>query len=148
MTRAIVLDAGPLGLATNPKRSSLNLACAEWVQTRILARDRVVIPEIADYEVRRELVRANKTAGLARLDGLIQTVTYLPITTEAMRLAAVLWAQCRQQGMPAADDKELDADVILAAQARLLSADSVVIATTNVGHLGRLAHAQVWQSIL
>ena len=57
------------------------------------------MPEIADYEVRRELLRANKREGLARLDALVGLLEYLPITTAAMRQAALFWAQARQQGV-------------------------------------------------
>ena len=107
----------------------------------------VLIPEIADYEVRRELLRANKARGLARLDALAGLLEYLPLTTAAMRQAAVFWAQARQQGRPTADDKALDGDVILAAQAMTLGAADVVIATTNVGHLSRFAPAALWPDI-
>jgi predicted nucleic acid-binding protein len=105
------------------------------------------VPEIADYEVRRELLRANKVRGLARLDALADLLEYLPLTTAAMRQAAVLWAQARQQGRPTADDKALDGDVILAAQAITLGTTEVVIATTNVGHLSRFAPAALWPDI-
>jgi hypothetical protein len=53
-------------------------------------------------------------------DGLARLLEYLPLTTAAMRQAAVFWAQGRQQGQPTADDKALDGDVILAAQAMTL----------------------------
>lgn len=46
--------------------------------------------------------------------------------------------------MPTADDKELDGDVILAAQAE--QADALV-ATENVGHLSRFVDAQAWRDI-
>ena len=49
---------------------------------------RVLVPEIADYEVRRELRRANKARGLARLDALAALLEYLRLTTTAMRQAA------------------------------------------------------------
>jgi hypothetical protein len=55
----------------------------------------VIVPEIADYEVRRELLRAKKERGLARLDALASRLKYLPITTAAMRQAAVFWAEAR-----------------------------------------------------
>jgi hypothetical protein len=72
----------------------------------------------------------------------------LRLTTVTMRRAAEFWAQLRGQGTPTADDKALDGDVILAAQAALLSAQGdVVIATTNVGHLSRLVPADLWQNI-
>jgi hypothetical protein len=64
-----------------------------------------------------------------------------------MRKAAELWAQVRQQGRPTADPKELDGDVILAAQTLLLGTPDVVVATTNVGHLARYVNAKHWQEV-
>jgi len=112
------------------------------------AGDRVVLPEIADYEVRRELLRANKAPGLQRLDALANAVEYFPITTAAMRKAAEFWAAARQQGQPTASDPALDADVILAAQAVTIGASDVVIATTNVGHLSRFTRAALWRELV
>ena len=81
----MLLDAGPLGLVTNPKRSRQSIACAQWLQALVARGIRVLVPEIADYEVRREMLRANKERGLARLDALASQLEYLPITTAAMR---------------------------------------------------------------
>ena len=117
MSTTVLLDAGPLGLVTNPRASQESLACSQWMELLLLNGIRVAIPEIADYEIRRELLRANKTRGLERLDALKETIEYIPITTSVMLKAAEFWAQARQQGRPTADDKALDADVILAAQA-------------------------------
>ena len=147
MDRVIVLDAGPLGLISNPKQTSLNLDCVRWLQDQMDLGRRILLPEIADYEVRRELSRGKKARGLDRLNGLAQTLEYLPITTAAMRKAAELWALARQEGRPTADSKSLDADVILAAQAFTLDAADRVIATTNVGHLRRYVPAGLWQNI-
>lgn len=61
MSRVIVLDAGSLGLITNPKLSAQSEVCARWLQTHITSGSRTIIPQISDYEVRRELLRANKT---------------------------------------------------------------------------------------
>jgi predicted nucleic acid-binding protein len=143
----IILDTGPLGLVTNPKLSAQSVACAQWLQSHITAGSRAIIPEIADYEVRRELLRANKSKGIARLDDLAKILEYLPINTTAMRQAAQLWAQARQQGQPTAGDKTIDGDMILVAQAINLGVLDVVIATTNVGHLSRFVAAELWQSI-
>lgn len=145
--RAVFLDAGPLGLVTNPNRSAQSIACAQWLQGLIKAGVRVVVPEIADYEVRRELLRAHKPKGVAQLDALVQLLEYIPITTMAMRQAALFWAQARQQGQPTASDKAIDADVILAAQAVTLVEADVIIATTNVGHLSRFVEADIWPNI-
>jgi predicted nucleic acid-binding protein len=147
VSQVIILDTGPLGLVTNPKLSAESIACAQWLQTHVTAGNRVIIPEIADYEVRRELLRANKIKGIARLEDLSRFLEYLPITTIAMRQAAQFWAQARQQGQPTAGDKTIDGDMILVAQAMTLAVPNVVIATTNVGHLSRFVAAELWQSI-
>jgi predicted nucleic acid-binding protein len=149
VTRLILLDSGPLGMVTNPAASASAEACSRWMEARLIERTRVVVPEMTDYEVRRELLRANKSAGLARLDALKNSIGYVPITTEAMVMAAGFWADARRRGRPTADDRALDADVILAAQATLLASDEVevIIATTNVGHLSRYARAQKWEEI-
>lgn len=147
MSRTVVLDAGPLGLVTNPKNSPQSLACAEWLQALVASGTQVILPEISDYEVRRELLRAQKLTGIGRLDALAGLLRYLPITTTAVRQAAVLWAKTRQQGQPTAGDKALDGDVILAGQALTLDASDVVVATTNVGHLSRFVPADLWQNI-
>ena len=146
-SRVIVLDAGPLGLVTNPNLSAESVACAQWLQVHITGGNRVITPEIADYEVRRELLRASKTKGIARLDDLAKFLEYLPITTVAMRQTAQLWAQARQQGQPTAGDKTIDGDMILVAQAMTLAISDIVIATTNVGHLSKFIVAELWQNI-
>ena len=108
-----------------------------------------MIPEIADYEVRRELLRAGKDRGLGRLDALRGMLEYAPITTTAMLKAAEFWAAARRMGRQSADDASLDADMILVAQARALvsSGDETVIATTNVRHLALFASARMWREI-
>ena len=145
----VVLDTGPLGLVSNPKASADNDACRQWLDTLVAQGRRVVVPEIADYEVRRELLRAGKSGGIVRLDRVKAALEYVPITTPAMLLAADLWAQVRQQGQPTADIHAIDGDVILAAQALALGvpAADLVIATVNVGHLARFLTAQRWQDI-
>jgi hypothetical protein len=64
VSRVIVLDTAPLGLVTNPKLSAESVACDQWLQAYITLGNRVLIPEIADYEVRRELLRKNKMKGV------------------------------------------------------------------------------------
>ncbi len=109
----------------------------------------MAIPEISDYEVRRELLRAGLLKSLHRLDSLKQTLDYIPIQTDTMLLAAELWAEARRRGQPTADAKALDGDVILSAQARLLGSEEteVIVATTNVAHLAQFVTASDWQSI-
>ena len=94
----VLLDSGPLGLVTNPSGSLQALQSKQWLQFLLSSGYRVLILEIADYEVRRELLRANKLKGIQRLDNLKAAIGYLPITTETMLKAAEFWAESRQQG--------------------------------------------------
>ena len=146
----VLLDAGPLGMITNPKSSPENEACKNWLAALAYRGAEIVIPEIVDYEVRRELIRADKQRGLARLDALKGILRYAPITTQAMLQAAEFWAAARKVGRQSADDTSLDADVILASQAETLlrEGDEAVIATTNVRHLSLFATARLWQEIV
>lgn len=145
----VLLDAGPLGMITNPRSSPENEACKNWLASVASSGMEVMIPEIADYEVRRELLRAGKEKGIGRLDALKTLLAYAPITTSVMLRAAEFWASARKIGRQSADDTSLDADMILAAQAATLGGDrdEVVIATTNVRHLDLFASAHIWREI-
>ena len=151
MTWLVVLDAGPLGLVTNPRAEPDALRCQRWLKQLLLDGARVGVTEIADYEVRRELIRARKAAGLARLEALVGMagVTYVPVSTASMRLAAEFWARARQGGRPTADPHALDCDVILAAQTELLrrQGEDAVVATTNLRHLSLFVPAAEWWTI-
>jgi predicted nucleic acid-binding protein len=146
VSAAVVLDATPLGLLAHPRNPPAVAACRQWVADLSAAGRRVIVPEIADYEVRRELIRLGSQNGLINLDQLGARLEYLPLSTVAMRLAAELWAQARSVGRPTSADPALDADVILAAQAITLST-AIVVATGNPGHLRRFVTAELWSNI-
>ncbi len=57
MSTVILPDSGPLGLLTNPKSSSETRECNPWLAGLLQRGIEVRIPEIADYEVRHELLR-------------------------------------------------------------------------------------------
>ncbi|MBD1906170.1 nucleic acid-binding protein [Funiculus sociatus GB2-A5] len=149
MSRVVLLDAGPVGMVTNPRATALCRECRLWLDSLEPRGYDVMLPEIADYEVRRELLRASKVAGIRQLDQLKSLIIYLPITTQVMLKAAELWAEARRAGRPTADPNALDGDVILAAQAILVAneGNEVVIATTNVGHLSQFVDAREWRLI-
>jgi predicted nucleic acid-binding protein len=148
VSRVIVLDAAPLGLLCAPvKKGGAAAECSRWLAGLLSAGAQVVVPEIADYEVRRELIRAGKASSIGRLDALAGALTYLPLSTAAMRKAAELWAAVRKAGKPTASDKAIDGDVILAAQALALGVPAFVVATTNVGHLSRFVPAEDWKTV-
>jgi len=145
----VLLDSGPTGLASNPRVSDEASRCKAWLRALLVAGVRVMVPEIIDYEVRRELLRAGKARGIATLDGLGRDLGMLPVSGAVLLEAARLWAEARRQGIPTADDKGLDVDVILASTAILAARDGigVVVATGNVGHLGRFCDAREWGRI-
>jgi predicted nucleic acid-binding protein len=129
-------------MISHPRR---NREIADWLVVRLRAGVEIIIPEIAGYEVRRELLRAGKRKGLERLDHLKRELTYLPLDSATMLRAAEFWANARNQGQPTADPKELDCDVILAAQAERATA---IVATENVGHLSLFVDARHWRTII
>lgn len=141
MNRAIVLDAGPLGMIAHPRP---NPEIETWLSQFLNAGTQVILPEITDYEVRRSFLLEGLAESVARLDLLKTTLTYWPIDTSAMRRAAELWARTRRTHQPTAHPQALDADVILAAQAE--QADAIV-ATDNVGHLSHFVEARRWKDI-
>lgn len=150
MNTIVLLDTGPLGMVTHPHGNDGNRAVTVWLSGLLKAGVDVRIPEIADYELRRELIRANELKSVERLDELESRLTYEARTTRAIRRAAQIWAEARNKGQPTASPEALDGDVILAAQARTLETPSirVTIATTNVGHLSRFASALQWSDCL
>jgi predicted nucleic acid-binding protein len=151
MSRCLLLDTGPLGMVTNPKASGITLQCQLWLEAQVRQGTVILIPEIADYEVRRELLRIGKQRSIRQLDQMKAVFEYIPLTTTMILKAAELWAIARQTGQPTADPNALDGDVILAAQAIEIAQQrqqNMTIATTNVGHLSRFTTAQHWQDIL
>lgn len=148
--RLVVLDTGVLGMVSNPRGKPAALRCRQWVKDLAAAGVRVVVPAIADYEVRRELIRDGATTGLDRLDRVKATLEFAPITEDVMDRAAELWARSRNAGTPTGPDAALDGDAILAATALLAAGpgDLVVVATDNVGHLAQFVDARPWEKIL
>ena len=150
----ILLDTGPLGTLTNPNLTRKTREIRDWMRSHLLDGVGFLLPEIADYELRRNLILENLTAAIGILDGFKHRMVYLPLTTETMQKAAEMWADVRRQGLPTAPEEALDGDVILAAQAHIASAgtEEIVIATINVGHLARFDTATVtareWSDII
>lgn len=141
MISVVVLDSGPLGMIAHPRP---NRDIIEWLNRLLAAGATVIVAEVIDYEVRRNLLLHGLTASVARLDQLKRSLSYLPLNTDVMLSAAELWADARRQHQPTADPKELDIDVILAAQARQVGG---VVVTDNVGHLSRFVDARRWQEV-
>lgn len=142
MTEAIALDSGPLGRLVHPR---LNTSISDWLDIVLAEGTTVYIPEIIDYEVRRGLIAAGMTRSIRRLDEFKDVLFYLPLSTATMLDAANLWAMARQLGKSVADPKELDGDVILAAQARQAGA---TVISENIGHLSVFVEARDWRDVM
>jgi predicted nucleic acid-binding protein len=110
-----------------------------------------MVPAIIYYELKRELLRAGKTFGITRLDAFTAAASgrYLPLSDEALRLGAELWALSRQSGKPTSDPRELDVDVLLAAQALSFgpSTSEITVVTGNAKHLSQFVDSRHWRDI-
>jgi predicted nucleic acid-binding protein len=151
----IFIDSGILGLLANPNKKGEAADCEQWLLGLLSRGVFVLTSDICDYEVRRNLILESRKKpsinSVASLNELKDLVTFLPLNNEVMLEAANLWAEARIQGIPTADDKSLDADIIICAQFKLLEKEYpgryIVIATTNVKHLSRFTEAKEWQVI-
>ncbi|MBI3268341.1 MAG: nucleic acid-binding protein [Planctomycetes bacterium] len=151
----LVLDTGVLGLLCHSSAEQ-SRPVAAWLSAILdPARaggeeHRVILPEIADYELRRKLLQLSLRAGglttpsLERLDQLGTWLDYLPIRTETLRRAAALWARARHDGRPTAPNAALDGDMILVAQAE--EAGGTVV-TGNRKHLAPYVLVRDWTEI-
>ena len=158
----VLLDSGPLGLSTHPRASAEALACQSWLRGLTANGHLVLVPEVIDYEHRRELLLRKAVNALARLDIYRANGAFLPVSEAAYLQAAAFWADARRRGIPTADKLALDIDMILCAQAATLvpadfgrggeatsdsPTEAVIVATTNVTHLTPFVDARLWQAI-
>lgn len=140
-----LLDSGPLGLLAYSKPSN-RIALEAWLMNEVAAGAKIWISEVADHEVRRELVRLIQSGKIPanridRLDLLQTLFQYLSVTTAMWRRASEFWAKARCQGLPAASSAALDGDVLIASQAAEISA---TVVTTNAAHIGVWAPVKQW----
>jgi predicted nucleic acid-binding protein len=148
MIRQVFIDTGPLALIvhSNMQRASVKRS-VEWLKRLLENGVEIYVPEICDYELRRELIHMGFEKSLEKLDKLKRTVSYAPITTSVMLKAADLWAKARKQGRPSAGDKDLDADMILSAQVLVQGNTKAVVATGNEKHLSLFCDARQWEDV-
>jgi predicted nucleic acid-binding protein len=149
----VFLDTNVLGALVNPSPKSAEVkAMQTWALQLQTGGHLLIVPAIVDYEQRREHIRRAATPSLDALDAFYAAVPdrYLPLTESALKLAAQLWATVRQSGLPTADTKSLDCDILLAAQVLDLNlpAGSYIVATTNTQHLARVISCELWRNII
>ena len=159
----VFIDSGILGLLANPNKKGEAADCEQWLLSLLSKGVSVLTSDICDYEVRRNLIlESRKQPGINSVSSLYELrdlITFLSLTNEVMLEAASLWAEARIQGIPTADNKSLDADIIICAQYKLLEqeypgryiviaiCEAVSFRTTNIKHLSRFAEAKEWQEI-
>lgn len=151
----VFLDSGILGLISSPNERVEVTACQNWVLGLLAKGVYIVSSDICDYEVRRSLLLLEtqqfSKVNLDRLDRWREVIDFLPLTTNVMQTAAQVWADARRRGLPTAELKNIDADMIIVAQWLLLSDEyqgrRITISTTNVKHILPFCDAMVWQEI-
>jgi hypothetical protein len=73
-------------------------------------------------------------------------IGFAEITNEVLDRPAYFWSQARLMGKPTANDKALDADMILSAHTTAIArnGEQVIVPTTNVKHLELFCDARLW----
>ncbi|MBN1606633.1 MAG: hypothetical protein JW940_08360 [Polyangiaceae bacterium] len=92
----ILLDTTPLSNICHPSGHPIQT----WLHTQLTQGTQLIISEVADYEVRRELIRAGKQRSIERLDALKRFLSYAPVNTSTFLRAAELWADARPNSPP------------------------------------------------
>ena len=136
----LLLDTAVLGEICHPRKYDEVRA---WFG-HLVPEHEVLLSEVADYELRRELIRIDARRSLARLDELTRELRYLPVTTATWRAAARLWALLRKSGKATAAEAALDGDVLIAAQA---IAEGALVVTPNTRHFESIVRAATWREI-
>jgi predicted nucleic acid-binding protein len=136
----LLLDTAVVGEICHPRKYDDVRA---WF-ARAAAAHEMLLSEVADYELRRELLRIDSRRSLDRLDELTRELRYIPVTTATWRAAARLWALQRKAGRVTAAEGGLDGDVLIAAQAL---AENAVIVTPNTRHFDSIVRAVTWQEV-
>lgn len=150
MPQPLLLDSSILSCVLRPEIADNGPVATAILQLLEDPRYEILVPEIIDYELRRKLLHMGHHRHQARrwakealilLDELV-SVGYLPLITNTMRLAAMLWTQTRAKGELRGPEEDLDVDVILAAQARQVGGHVV---TANEKHFKHLVGVFDWR---
>jgi predicted nucleic acid-binding protein len=149
----VLLDSNPLSMVTYAVVLPEIGECNEWLEGLLTKGVAVLVPEIIDYELRRELIRTNNRDSIELLNALAADIGYLRLNSDTYLIAAAMWAEVRGRGLETAPPQSIDIDCILAAQARQVSTieDDVRIATVDVDDLSRYdtdrVTAMLWRNI-
>lgn len=148
----LLLDTNVLRRLCHPGRNEqVGAWYRGWINYGLAGGDvEIVISAVADYELRRGYMYALSGSkdirkSLAQLDELCGLWEVQQVSARNLRDAAGLWADARRGGYSTADERAVDWDVIIAAQA--LEKPAVVV-TSNGKHLARYGiDARDWDRI-
>lgn len=155
----VILDSNILTLLVTPLDEKLSEdekltkeihQCTKWFERLLSKGARIIVSDICDYEVRRELIRINSKS-VQELDNLRDLIEFKPVTFAVLEKAAELWAEARYLSQSNKIKENIDLDCILAAQWCLLKEQypgrQVIIATKNIKDFQRVTDCDVWQNI-
>jgi hypothetical protein len=155
----VFLDTNILGLISNKNISFDECQqCKKWFDTLFIRGVRIVTSDLCHYEVMRGLISSSirsaeaapgiRSLELLKADGFLE---FIPVSTEALDLAANLWARAFTSGQTTRDEKDIDIDIIISAQYQILRDEfpgqRVIMATTNLKHLSIFCDAANWRDI-
>lgn len=115
MTSKIMLDTNVIARICHPTKYR---EVQDWFRSVLEhgpAAPVVLVSVLADYELRRKLVEVDAGESLRRLDELARSLRYVPVTAEAVRLAAKLRLDVEAEALAGMSD----ADLLMAAQAQI-----------------------------
>jgi len=155
----VILDSNILTLLVTPLDEKLSEdekltkeihQCTKWFERLLSKGARIIVSDICDYEVRRELIRI-KSKSVQELDNLRDLIEFQPVTFAVLEKAAELWAEARDLSQSNKIKDNIDVDCILAAQWCLLKEQNpgrkVIIATKNIKDFQGVTDCDVWQNI-
>lgn len=137
----LLLDTNTLIKLCHPLRhQEIKKWLQAWLtQARETGEHEVIVSAAADYEARRGYLwklekHPDEPKALARLDQLCGLLGVYPISQDVLHDAARFWSNARKGGYSTASERDFDWDVLVAAQAKALSAVAV---TSNPRHISR-----------
>lgn len=95
----------------------------------------LIFSEFSYYEVTRGLKAIGATVQLARFEQFCQAHRILPFTHRASMIAADIWADLKQRGLPIGEVDVLIAGIALS--------EGLAVATRNISHFSRVNGLQV-----
>lgn len=151
MSHLILLDSAPLGYLCNPR----NIEKTRFFKNKLKDLEVILyLPEIIDYELRRNLELEGFSKSINLLDQFRQRHQILWLESDDFLKAAELWSWCRKEGYATTENKGIDIDVILVSQAlsQLRNFYKVIILTADIGDLSIFCELEInlwnWKTAL